>query len=266
MSESWNLAGRRRVPLPMIALACLGAIFFVLPLLALALRAPWSDGWSLVTSRAALEPILLSFLVAAVAVVFAATVGLPLAWLLARGAFPGRRVLRALVTVPMVLPPVVAGLGLVHALGDEGLLGGALDAFGVRLSLTTAGAIVAAAFVSAPFLVLSLEAGFANVDRDLEDAARTLGAGEARIFTTITLPALRPAFAAGGSLAFTRALGEFGATITFAGNLRGRTQTAPLAVFEFFQSDPGAALMLSLVMLCTSFLLILLLRAHLEER
>lgn len=265
MTGYWNPSARR-VPASVVALACVAAVFFVLPLAALAIRAPWSDAWSVLASAAALQPVLLSFLVAAVAVTFAAAVGVPLAWLLARGDFPGRAALRALVTVPMVLPPVVAGIGLVHALGHRGLLGDALDLFGLRFSLTVSGAVVAAAFVSAPFLVLSLEAGFARIDRESEDAARTLGAGEGRVFWTVTLPALKPAFAAGGSLAFTRALGEFGATITFAGNVPGRTQTAPLAVFEFFQSDPGAALLLSLVMLASSFVLILLLRAHLDDR
>jgi len=176
----------------------------------------------------------------------------PAAWALARVPFPGRRVVRAVVVLPIVLPPVVAGVALLAALGRLGLIGGLLERAGVRLVFTTAGAALAAAFVSAPFLVLALEAGFRSIDRRFEDAGRSLGASRWYVFRRVTLPQLRPALAAGLVLTWARALGEFGATITFAGNFRGTTQTLPLAVFQALQTDPGAAYVVSLLMLAAS--------------
>jgi molybdate transport system permease protein len=154
----------------------------------------------------------------------------------------------------MVLPPVVAGVGLLTAFGRRGILGGALEAFGISIPFTTAAVVLAATFVSTPFLVVTLEAGLAGLDRRLEDAAATLGASDARILATVVLPGLAPSIAAGMALAWTRALGEFGATITFAGNLRGRTQTMPLAVYETLQTDPAAAIALSVALLAVCLL------------
>lgn len=258
--------GSRSIPLAVSVLALLGFTFFALPMAGLLSRAPWQGMRAALFSSVTVEAVSLSVAVSTVSLAIAVTIGLPLAWILARARMTGKRILRALITVPMVLPPVVAGIGLLSAFGRRGLFGGSLEAAGIHLPFTTAGAIVAATFVSAPFLILSLEAGFRSLDEELEDAARSLGASEWRVFRTITVPGLRPSLLAGGALAFARALGEFGATITFAGNLRGRTQTAPLAVFEIFQTDPGAATMLSLLMLAFSFVLIFLLQAHLEER
>jgi molybdate transport system permease protein len=160
----------------------------------------------------------------------------------------------------MVLPPVVAGVGLLTAFGRRGLLGGALAAAGISIPFTTAAVVLAATFVSAPFLVVTLEAGLTGLDRRLEDAAATLGASDARILATVILPGLKPSLAAGVALAWTRALGEFGATITFAGNLRGRTQTMPLAVYEMLQTDAGAAITVSVVLLAISLLSVVAVR------
>ena len=169
--------------------------------------------------------------------------GIPLAWVLARGEFPGRALLRGLVLLPMVLPPVVGGAALLFALGRRGLVGQWLDEqFGILLPFSTAGVIVAETFVAMPFLVITVEAALRSADRRFEDAAATLGAGRWTVFRRVTLPMVAPSVLAGAVLCWARALGEFGATITFAGNLQGRTQTVPLAVFLALESDRGAAI------------------------
>src|SRR3954462_3116571 len=161
--------------------------------------------------------------------------------------------MRALTILPMVLPPVVGGVALLLALGRRGIVGGQLDRIGVNLPFTTAGAVVAETFVAMPFLVLTLEAAFRATDRRLEDAARRLGAGRFPVFRTVTLPLVLPSFVAGAVLCWARALGEFGATITFAGNLQGTTQTLPLFVYIKLEgSNPDAAIVLSLVLLAVS--------------
>jgi molybdate transport system permease protein len=233
------------VALPAIA-------FVVLPVVGLAVRAPWSDAWASLGRAGTRTALIVSLQVSLGATAIALALGFPAAWVLARFRFPGRRLVRALVTLPIVLPPVVAGVALLAALGRVGFLGRALHAIGISLPFTTAGAAVAAAFVSAPFLILSLEAGLRSVDRGLEDAARALGASRAYAFRRITLPLLRPQLVAGLVLTWARALGEFGATITFAGNLRGTTQTLPLAVFQALQVDTGGAILVSLVLLALS--------------
>jgi molybdate transport system permease protein len=177
----------------------------------------------------------------------------PLAWLLARADFPGRGLLRALVTLPLVLPPVVGGVALLLALGRGGVAGRWLDAwFGVTLPFTTAGVVVAETFVALPFLVISVEGTLRAADPRYEEAAATLGASRFTAFRRVTLPLIAPGVAAGAVLAWARALGEFGATITFAGNFPGRTQTMPLAVYLALQNDPAAAIALSLVLLAVS--------------
>ena len=189
-------------------------------------------------------------------------VGIPLGLLLGRTSFPGLTVVRALALLPLVLPPVVAGIGLLTAFGRRGLLGGPARAIGLELPFTTAGAAVAAAFVSFPFIVLAVEAGLRSLDTRLEDAAASLGASKWYVLRKVTLPLLAPQIAAGAVLAWARALGEFGATITFAGNFRGVTQTMPLAVFEALQSDPGAATVLSLVLVVLSLAVLIALRGR----
>jgi molybdate transport system permease protein len=183
--------------------------------------------------------------------------GVPLAWLLARTAFPGRRLVRALVTVPLVLPPVVGGVALLLVFGRRGLVGEWLDAtFGFTLPFTTAGVVLAEAFVAMPFLVISVEGALRAADARFEEAAATLGATRWTAFRRVTLPLIAPGVAAGAVLCWARALGEFGATITFAGNFPGRTQTMPLAVYLALEQDVDAAIVLSLVLLVVSVVIL----------
>jgi molybdate transport system permease protein len=236
-----------------IAGASAVAAVFALPVVALIIRAPWSAAWSIVTEPAVRDALRLSVVVSAWAVALSVMFGLPVAWVLARVPFPGRRVVRAVLTLPMVLPPVIAGVGLLVALGRRGLIGQhLLRWFGIALPFSTAGAVVAATFVSMPFFVLPVEAALRSVDHRLEDAARTLRAGRMRVFTQVTLPLIRPSLIAGAVLAWARALGEFGATVTFAGSFPGRTQTVPLATYLALERDPEVAIMLSVVLMAVS--------------
>jgi len=246
----------------MIALAVLGAAFVLLPVAGLLARAPWERTGELLTSDVALEGARVSLIVSLGAAALSLLVGVPLGLLLGRTSFPGRTVVRALALLPLVLPPVVAGIGLLTAFGRRGLLGGPARATGLELPFTTAGAAVAAAFVSFPFIVLAVEAGLRSLDTRLEDAAASLGASKWYVLRKVTLPLLAPQIASGAVLAWARALGEFGATITFAGNFRGETQTMPLAVFEALQSDPGAATILSLVLVVLSLGVLIALRGR----
>ena len=241
---------RRRLPVTVLALAAVPAAFFVIPVAALVWRAPWSTVAAEIGRGEVRQALALSLLTSTAATVASALFGLPLAWVLARAQFPGRRLLRALTILPMVLPPVVGGVALLLAFGRRGLLGRVIEAvFGITLPFTTAGVVVAETFVAMPFFVVAAEAGFRSVDRRLEDAARTLGAGAWTVFRRITLPLVWPALAAGAVVCWARALGEFGATITFAGNFPGRTQTTPLKVYLLLESRPEAAVVLSLVLL-----------------
>jgi molybdate transport system permease protein len=252
-----------RTPLVVAALAAVAAGFFALPLIGLVAEAPWGSVGSALLTRQVARAAALSAVASTVSVCIGLGLALPLAWVLARSRFPGRRWLRGLVVLPMVLPPVVAGVGLLTAFGRRGLLGGGLEAIGISIPFTTAAVVIAATFVSTPFLVVTLEAGLAGLDRRLEDAAATLGASDARVFRTVVLPGLRPSLAAGVALAWTRALGEFGATITFAGNLQGRTQTTPLAVYEILQTDAGAATLLSVALLAVCLVAVVAVRGGL---
>jgi molybdate transport system permease protein len=189
----------------------------------------------------------------------------PLAWVLARVTFPGRGLLRALVTLPLVLPPVVGGLALLLALGRNGVIGRYLDSwFGVQLPFSTAGVVVAETFVSLPFLIVTVEGAFRSFDRDLEEAAATLRASRLTIFRRVTLPLIGPSLLAGTALCWARALGEFGATIEFAGNFPGTTQTMPLKVYLALQTDPEAAIALSLVLLLVAIVIMVALRERLR--
>lgn len=246
-----------------VPLALLGATFFVLPLVGLLVRVPFAQLGDLLDQSRVREALALSMFSASASLLLALAFGFPLAWVLARHDFPGRSLLRALVTLPMVLPPVVAGVALLSAFGRRGLIGDALSALGLELPFTTIGVVVAATFVSAPFLIVTLEAALHDVDRRVEQAAATLGATPLRILWTVTLPSIRGPLLAGLALTWARALGEFGATITFAGNLQGHTQTMPLAVYETLQDDQEAALLLSLLLLFTSTVIFLLMRGRL---
>jgi molybdate transport system permease protein len=232
-----------------------------LPLVGLVWRAPWSTAWESLTNDSALDALRLSLICSLWATALSVLFGLPLAWVLAQVSFPGRSVVRALCTLSMVLPPVVGGVALFFALGRRGLVGQYLDDwFGIRLPFTTAGVVVAQTFVAMPFLVITVEAALRQVDPRLAEASRTLGASSWYTFRRVTLPAIRPALIAGAVLAWARALGEFGATITFAGSFPGRTQTMPLAVYLALETDPGDAIMLALVLIAVSFVVLVALR------
>ncbi len=239
----------------------MGAAFFIVPLLGLIVRTPWGDAGRSLTSSDTLEALRLSLVASLSATALAIVLGVPLAWIYARVDFPGRSVLRALTTLPMVLPPVVGGIALLLAFGRRGLLGAWLyDALGVSLPFTTAGVVMAETFVAMPFLVLTVEAGLRSMDRRYEEAARTLGAGRWTIFTRVTMPLIAPSLAAGAVLCWARALGEFGATITFAGNFPGVTQTMPLAVYLLLETNPESSFILSLVLLLVSLAVLVGLR------
>ena len=253
--------GQERLPVPALVLAGIAIAFFALPFLGLLWKAPWGDAWSILTSDSALTALRLSLWCSLWATLAALLFGVPLAWLLARVSFPGRGLVRALCTLSMVLPPVVAGVALFYSLGRRGLLGQYLDRwFGFTLPFTTVGVIVAQTFVAMPFLVITVEAAFRQLDTRYEDAARTLGGSRWYVFRRITLPAIRPGLIAGAVLAWARALGEFGATITFAGNFPGRTQTMPLAIYLTNEIDPDEAIVLSLVLIAVSFGVLVALR------
>ena len=239
------------------ALATVGALalgtLVVLPVVALVTRAPWSAALDLLGDGANRTALRLSLVVSVWALALSVLLGFPIAWLLARVEFPGRSLVRALVTLPMVLPPVVGGVALLVAFGRRGLIGQWLDRwFGVQLAYTTAAAVLAATFVSLPFFVVTVEAALRSADRRYEDAARTLGATPGFVLRHVTLPGVRGAVGAGAALSWARALGEFGATITFAGSFAGRTETLPLAISAALGTDVRAAILLSLVLLAVS--------------
>ena len=252
---------RSMPPWPIALLAGVTVAFLAVPLIALAQRAPWSSlgdqlGRPIVTEALRLS-LITSFAATGVALVF----GVPLAWVLARTRFPGRSVVRALVILPMVLPPVVGGAALLLALGRRGLLGEPVyEGTGFLLPFSMWGVIVANTFVAMPFLVITVEAGLRSMDRRYEDAAATLGANRLTVLRRVTLPMVLPSIFAGAVLCWARALGEFGATVTFAGNLQGRTQTMPLAVFLALESDREAAIALSLVLVAVTLLVLVPLR------
>jgi molybdate transport system permease protein len=252
-----------RIPPAIVVVGALGVSFAVLPVASIVARAAWSRASTILGSDAALTALRLSLLVSTAAAVVDVLLGVPVGLVLARGAFRGKALVRASAILPLVLPPVVAGVGLLAAAGRRGVLGQALSAIGVQLPFTTGGAVVATAFVSLPFVVLASEAGFRGVDPRLEGAARAMGASPWTVLRRVTLPLARDHLAAGVVLAWARALGEFGATLMFAGNLAGRTQTLPLAVFELSQTDPFGSLVLALVLVAISIALIVALRGRL---
>jgi molybdate transport system permease protein len=250
-----------RPPWILLLPALLGLGLLVLPLAGLLIRAPWSTLGTRLGEPQVLEALRLSLVSATLATVVCLALGVPLAWLLARVPFPGVRLVRALVTVPLVLPPVVGGVALLLVLGRRGLVGQWLDSwFGITLPFTTAGVVLAETFVAMPFLVISVEGALRAADRRYEEAAATLGATRWTAFRRVTLPLVAPGIAAGAILCWARALGEFGATITFAGNFPGRTQTMPLAVYLALETDPQAAIVLSLVLLVVSVVVLAALR------
>ncbi|MFL6073905.1 MAG: ABC transporter permease [Mycobacteriales bacterium] len=250
-----------RPPLALLVPAAAALGFLVLPLVGLLVRAPWSSLPRRLTAPGVLDALRLSLVTATAATAVSIVFGVPLAWLLARARFPGLRLVRALVTLPLVLPPVVGGVALLLVLGRRGLVGSWLDsAFGVTLPFSTPGVVVAEAFVAMPFLVISVEGALRGADQRYEEAAATLGASRWTAFRRVTLPLVAPGVAAGAVLCWARALGEFGATITFAGNFPGRTRTMPLAVYLALETDPADAVVLSLLLLAVSVTVLVSLR------
>jgi len=231
--------------------------FLTLPIVAIFVQQPPGDLVAALGEEGALDALWLSLRTTAISMLIILLVGTPAAYLLATRAFRGRAVLVTLIELPLVLPPAVAGIGLLAAVGPAGILGGAIEAAGIELSLTTAGVVVALTFVASPFYLRQAIAAFASVDRTLLDASRTLGASEARGFMRVMIPVAVPGLVAGAALALGRALGEFGATLMFAGSFQGVTQTVPLAIYDRFSTDFDAALALSAVLVAVSAAILL---------
>jgi molybdate transport system permease protein len=245
----------------LVVLGSIGLAMFVVPFLGLLARVPWSDLPALLAGDVVTDALRLSLVTSLMATLIAVVVGIPLAWMMARLDFPGRPLVRGLVTLPLVLPPVVGGAALLFALGRRGVVGAPLDqATGLLLPFSTWGVVVANTFVAMPFLVITVEGALRNLDQRYEGAAASLGAGRWTVLRRVTLPMIGPSLVAGLVLTWARAFGEFGATITFAGNLQGRTQTLPLAVFVALESDRDTAVALSLVMVVVSLTVLVALR------
>jgi len=250
-----------RAPLVLVVPAALAALLLVVPLVTLVADTPWSRLGDQLTSSAVGDALRLTVLASLVTVVVCLLLGTPLAWLLARVSFPGRSVLRAAVLVPLVLPPVVAGVALVTAFGRTGFIGRPLDDwFGVTITYTPTAVVIAHTFVSMPFYVLSVEGALRSAGEEYDAVAATLGADRWTTFRRVTLPLATPGVLAGAALAWARSLGEFGATITFAGNYPGTTQTMPSLIYTQLQDDPMVARTVSMVLLVVSIAVLALLR------
>jgi molybdate transport system permease protein len=247
----------------LVALGAVGLAVFAIPFIGLLSRVPWGELPELLSNDLVTDALRLSMITSLAATGVAVLIGIPLAWILARLEFPGRAFVRGLVTLPLVLPPVVGGAALLFALGRRGLIGEPLNqATGLLLPFSISGVILANTFVAMPFLVITVEGALRNLDRRYEGAAASLGAGQWTVLRRVTLPMIGPSLVAGLVLTWARALGEFGATITFAGNLQGRTQTLPLAVFVALESDRDVAVALSLVMVVVSLAVLIALREN----
>jgi molybdate transport system permease protein len=251
----------RRPPLLVVAVAAITVAFFAVPLIGILQRADWGTLWDDLTTDESIDALRLSLVCSLSAAGLSMVFGTPLAWVLARGRVPGRPLVRGLVLLPMVLPPVVGGVALLAAFSLRSPVGSWLhDVLGIQLTFSTWGAIMAETFVAMPFYVITVEAALRSMDLRYEDAAASLGAGRYEVFRRVTLPMVAPSIAAGAVLAWARALGEFGATITFAGNIAGRTRTLPLAVYLQLERDQEAAIALSLVLLVVSLVVLISLR------
>lgn len=236
------------VPRWVVGVALVGALFILLPLAAMVSRANWPEFIPLVTSEASLDALWLSVRTSLTATLLCIVLGIPLALVLARSRFPGQKLLRALVLLPLVLPPVVGGIALLYTFGRRGLLGSNLELLGIDIAFSTTAVVLAQTFVALPFLVLSLEGALRTVGTRFEAIAATLGASPTTVLRRITLPLVTPALLSGAVLSFARALGEFGATLAFAGSLQGTTRTLPLEIYLQREVDPDVAVALSLVL------------------
>ncbi len=238
----------------MLAPAALGMLFIALPLLAMLTRVDWAEFPELITSPSSRSALLLSLRTSTIATCLCVALGVPMALVLARARFRGQNLLRSLVLLPLVLPPVVAGIALLYTFGRRGLLGSSMELAGIQIAFSTTAVIMAQTFVAMPFLVVSLEGALRTFGQRYEGVAATLGAGPTTVLRRVTLPMMAPALASGAVLSFARALGEFGATITFAGSLQGTTRTLPLEIYLQREADPDAAVALSLVLIVVSVL------------
>jgi molybdate transport system permease protein len=235
-------------------------LFVVLPLVAMLTRVRWSQFWSLITSESSVAALELSLRTAGASTVLCVVFGVPVALVLARARFRGLRLLRSLVLLPLVLPPVVGGIALLYTFGRQGLLGHYLEILGVRIAFSTTAVVLAQTFVALPFLVLSLEGSLRTGGQRYEGVAATLGAAPTTVFRRVTIPLVLPGLVSGATLAFARALGEFGATLTFAGSLQGVTRTLPLEIYLQRETDPDTAVALSLVLVAVAVLIVLVAR------
>ncbi|MEV7569459.1 ABC transporter permease [Streptomyces tanashiensis] len=263
MKETGTRRTGARPPLTLIVPALLAVAFLTLPLVGILVRTEWGELAGHLSSPGTVQALKLSLLVSFWALGLSLLLGVPLAWLLARVRFPGKALVRSLVLLPMVLPPTVGGVALLLAFGRRGLLGPWLEStFGITLPFHTSGAVLAATFVAMPFLVISLEGALGGLRPRYEETAASLGASPVRVFFTVTLPMVAPGVVAGAALTWARALGEFGATITFAGNLPGTTQTLPLQVYLLLQDEPEAATSVSLLLLAIAMGVLVALRGR----
>lgn len=236
--------------------AAVGAAFVLLPVVAIVARVDWADFGTLITSEASQDALWLSLRTSALSTLLCVLLGTPMAVVLARTSFPGQGVLRSLVLLPLVLPPVVGGIALLYTFGRRGLLGEELEVLGLQVAFSTAAVVMAQTFVAMPFLVVSLEGALRTAGRRYEVVAASLGAGPTTVFRRVTLPLVLPGLVSGAVLAFARSLGEFGATITFAGSLQGVTRTLPLEIYKQRETDVDAAVALSLVLVVVAVLVI----------
>lgn len=255
-----SAAQQSSLPRWVVVPAALGAAFIVLPLVALASRVEWGDFFALITSDSSQAALWLSLRTSAMSTLLCIVLGIPMALVLARTSFRGQSVLRSLVLLPLVLPPVVGGIALLYTFGRQGLLGETIDVLGLQIAFSTTAVVIAQTFVALPFMVVSLEGTLRTAGERYEIVAATLGARPTTVLRRVTLPLVLPGLAAGAVLSFARALGEFGATITFAGSLEGVTRTLPLEIYLQRESDPDAAVALSLVLVIVAVLVIGLVR------
>ena len=236
--------------------ATIGALFVIVPLVAILLKIDWAHFIPLVTSESSRAALILSLKTAAASTVLCVVIGVPMAMVLARGRFPGQSILRALVLLPLVLPPVVGGIALLYTFGRQGLLGQHLEALGIRIAFSTTAVVLAQSFVSLPFLVVSLEGALRSAGNQYESIAAMLGGRPTTVLRTVTLPLVIPGLMSGAVLAFARSLGEFGATLTFAGSLQGVTRTLPLEIYLQRETDPDAAVALSLLLIVVAAVIV----------
>ena len=244
------------IPRWIYAPAALGAAFLLLPLVAIVSRVEWADFLELITSDASKDALWLSLRTSALSTLLCIVFGTPMAMVLARTSFPGQGLLRSLVLLPLVLPPVVGGIALLYTFGRRGLLGEELEVLGIQVAFSTTAVVMAQTFVALPFLVVSLEGALRTVGGRFEAVASTLGARPTTVFRRVTLPLVLPGLVSGAVLSFARSLGEFGATITFAGSLQGVTRTLPLEIYLQRETDADAAVALSLVLVIVAVVVI----------